>query len=97
MRKPTIYFAAAPKASLLLSIPIPLTQSLSLVKKNTCLLILPERGHFVLTNHMSNFSAPVYFAVRIHVMFDYMNHNCLINPSGQAISYSSFSQAWYHH
>ena len=22
---------------------------------------------------------------------------CLINPSGQAISYSSFSQAWYHH
>ena len=41
MRKPTIYFAAVPQASLLLS----------LVKKKPCPLISPERGHFVLTNH----------------------------------------------
>ena len=27
------------------------------------------------SKHWSNFSAIVYIAVRIHIMFDYMNHN----------------------
>ena len=49
MRKPINHLFCSCSSGLFAAIP--LTQSLSLVKKNTCPLILTERGHFVLTNH----------------------------------------------
>ena len=53
MRKPINHLFCSCSSGLFAAIP--LTQSLSLVKKNTCPLILPERGHFTDRNFMVKF------------------------------------------